>query len=206
MKTIKKRAGLTVCIFILLCIFVSCASRPELKINYSMPSATDELNEEKVYLSFDDARRTKDIIGGGAKKVFRNFSGNISLSIEREHDEAGFKIGLFDLRNVFLESFTRKLEGLGMTVVSNKMESQNELMISVNEFVLDLVDGKWISSIDYEARLILNGELRAKQMITSQAERFKLVGQSQANILMGEIFTDSVNRLDVGKLYKQVKK
>ena len=92
-----------------------------------------------------------------------------------------------------------------MTVVSNKMESQNELMISVNEFVLDLVDGKWISSIDYEARLILNGELRAKQMITSQAERFKLVGQSQANILMGEIFSDSVNRLDVGKLYTQVK-
>ena len=206
METIKNKTCLTACILVLLFIFFSCSSRPELKINYSLPPKTVELNGEKVYLSFNDARNTKDIIGKGARDIFKNFSGNISLSIEREHDEAGFKIGLFDIRSVFIESFTRKLEGLGMTVVSNKMESKNELMISLNEFVLDLVDGKWVSSIDYEARLILNGELRAKRMITSQAERFKLVGQSQANILMGEIFTDSLNSLDVDKLYKQVKK
>ena len=119
---------------------------------------TGELNGEKVHLSFNDARTIKEIMSKGARNVFKNFSGNISLSIEREHDENGFKIGLFDIRSIFLESFKRRLEGLGMIIVSDKKQVDNELIISLNKFTLDLVDGNWISYIDYEARLIVNDE------------------------------------------------
>ncbi|MBW1912391.1 MAG: hypothetical protein JRI43_04325 [Deltaproteobacteria bacterium] len=90
---------------------------------------------------------------------------------------------------------------MGLIVVSKREESHVELVIVVNEFVLDLVGRNWVTSMGYEARLEKDGSVRARQKRDGQAERIKLVGRSQADIMMGDIFTDIVNSLDVGTLF-----
>ena len=55
----------------------------------------------------------------------------------------------------------------------------------------------------YEARLIQDGDLLAKQMISAEGERLKLIGQTQADELLSEIFTDTLNKLNLDQLFRQ---
>jgi hypothetical protein len=55
----------------------------------------------------------------------------------------------------------------------------------------------------FEARLMKEGELLASQTISGQAERLKVLGRRDADKVMGEIFSDVVNRLDVPRLFQQ---
>jgi len=75
--------------------------------------------------------------------------------------------------------------------------------IDLKKFFLDLVDRKWVAEISYEARLIKNNKLLATETISGNAERFKMFPQSDAEKVLGEIFTDVVNKLDFGKLFQQ---
>ena len=188
-------------LFILI-VIVSCATAPEMKINYSLPLRSDELQGKKVFLGFEDIREVRDVLGEGAKKQFRGFSGNFTLFLLLQNEEKS-KIGVYDLPSLFEMSFKKSLENLGLTVVKERGKNYPDLVIYLKEFYLDLVDRKWIAKMDYEARMMVDEKVRAKQMISGQAERLKLVRQKQANIVMGEIFTDIINRLDVGKLFRQ---
>jgi hypothetical protein len=189
-------------VFFVVAIFASCATIPELTVNYGLPPEADDLKGKKIFLSLVDNRAVKDILGEGARKEFENFSGNISLSLARGEEE-GFKVGLYNLSSLFLEVFTRRLRTLGAEVVSERNQGDVEVALVIREFVLDLVDRKWTVSIGYEARLLKNKKLLAKQTITSRGERVKLVGRRQADTVLSEVFTDMINKLDVKKLLEQ---
>ena len=81
-------------ILLLLTAMISCATIPHLNVEYRLPPKSDELKGKKVSLVFEDRRAVKDILGKGAQKDFKNFSGNISYSLARGK-EKGFKIGLY---------------------------------------------------------------------------------------------------------------
>jgi len=202
MRIVNQSVGYIMGMFLILTLMVSCAVIPELTINYRLPPESDELKGEKVYLVFEDIRESKDIMGRGARKDFKGFSGSISFSLARNKED-GFKIGSYDLRALCLKAFKSKLENLGVAVVSERKNSRSELVFVINEFYLDLVERKWIAKMGYEARLVKDGKICAKQMISGQAERLKIIGHAQADTVMGEIFTDIVNKLDVGKLFRQ---
>ncbi len=57
--------------------------------------------------------------------------------------------------------------------------------------------------MDYEAKLVKDRKELAKQMISGQGERLKLVGRRQADIILGEIFTDLVNKANMSRLFRQ---
>jgi hypothetical protein len=59
---------------------------------------------------------------------------------------------------------------------------------------------KWLADFSYEAQLMIDGNLRATQTVAGQAERMRLMGHSGAEKVLGEIFTESVNRFDLPKL------
>ncbi|MCD4716111.1 MAG: hypothetical protein K8R45_05145, partial [Desulfobacterales bacterium] len=67
----------------------------------------------------------------------------------------------------------------------------------LNEFLLDLVDQRWMVKMSYEAKLLKEGKVLATRTVSGQAERFKLIGRDEAGRAVGEIFTDMINRLDV---------
>jgi hypothetical protein len=183
-------------------VMVSCASIPELKVLYQLPPKSDQLKGKNVFLEVEDARKNKEIFRQGAKQEFGNFVGNISLSVAR-HNESGFKIGLFEFTAMVKEGFKRRLGNEGLKVIPERSHGEPQLLIVINDFILDLVGRKWKAKMGYEAKLMRDGETLAKQIIEGEAERLKLIGRKEANIVTGEIFTDMVNRLDLLRLFRQ---
>lgn len=188
-------------LFVLMAVS-ACTTIPELKVTYQLPSRSEALRGKKVFVGFEDARKSKDLIGKGAQEQYKNFSGNITLFFTRG-DEEGFKIGVYHVPALFNEVFKERLEHLGAEVVSESKESEVEMMIVLKDLLLDLTNRDWVVRMDYEARLMKQGELLASQTISGQAERLKVLGRRDADKVMGEIFSDVVNRLDVPRLFQQ---
>ncbi len=182
---------------ILVCVFIiSCASIPQLRVRYQLPTESDHLKGRKVALVVKDARPKTVIVGNGAKEDFENFPGTVSLSIARQN-EPGLTIGLYDPPALIEEGFKRRLENEGMEIVSRQTLGETELLIVLNEFLLDLLDRRWMVTMSYEAKLLKEGKVLATRTVSGQAERFKLIGRNEADRAVGEIFTDMINRLDV---------
>ena len=80
--------------------------------------------------------------------------------------------------------------------------SQVELVFVLQEFSLDLVDRTWKVRLGYEARLVKNGAVLSKQFATGEAERLKIMGTEQADAVVGDLFADVMNRLNVAKLFR----
>ena len=197
------QAGRCAAVFIFSMIFlVCCATIPVLNVTYRLPLKADDLKGRKLFFAFEDIRSVKDFMGPGAIEDFSHFSGDVSFSLARG-DEPGFKIGPRNIPALFKEAFRRRLENSGAEVVSRGKGAQTGLIIALKECFFDLRDRKWVMSIDYEARLARDGDIRARQSISGQAERLKIIGTKQADEVVGEIFTDIVNKLDIQGLFQQ---
>ena len=183
-------------------LMVSCASIPELQILYKLPPPSKQLKGRLVALTVDDERASKTVLGKGAEEEFKGFSGNISLSIA-DYNDKEFKVGIFRVPDLMREAFKRKLENLGVEVLSEKTLGKLELVIALKDFSLDLEGREWVAKMSYEARLTTAKGAVATQFVNGRAERYQLFGRDSADTLMGEIFTDMVNALDLSRLFKQ---
>ena len=183
-------------------LMVSCASIPELQVLYKIPPPSKQLKGRLVALTVDDERASKTVLGKGAEEEFKGFSGNISLSVA-DYNEKEFKAGIFNVPDLTREAFKRKLENLGVEVLPEKTLGKLELVIVLKEFFLDLEGREWVAKMSYEARLTTAKGAVATQFVNGQAERYQLFGRDSADTLMGEIFTDMVNALDLPRLFKQ---
>ncbi len=203
MRKIKQFFACGLVILSISMFIISCASIPELKVNYELPPKSEQLKGKKVILEIVDARKDKEILSHGARKRIEGFSGNLSLSVA-DYKEKGFKIGIFQVSGLLKEVFRRRLENLGLTVLPRESRGEPQLLIVLKEFTLDLAGQKWVAKMDYEARLTRSGGFMATQDLNGEAERYELVGREGADVVLGEIFTDLVNKLDVVRLFQQV--
>jgi len=181
---------------------VCCTTIPDLRVIYRLPLQSGELQGKKVFLEFEDARSTKEVLGRGARGEFKSFSGNLTFSVARG-DEPGLKIGAYDIPSLFEEVFRRRLENMGAEALPVRRQSEFRLVIALEDFLLDLVGRKWVVTMAYEARLMKNDRVLGSRQISGEAERLKLIGRKQAHIVMGEFFTDMVNKLDLVKMFAQ---
>lgn len=204
MEKRNQRFALTILVILFLTSIISCSSIPCLEINYQLPRRSDILRKVQVVYEFDDARRIREVLGKGAKEDFENFSGNIFFSVAR-YNEPGFRIGLYKPSAIVKEGFKRRLENIGLQLVQDQYNEKPRLLIVLNEFVLDLVDRKWVAKMSYEARLLQNGKILATQTISGKNVRLKIMGRGGADAILGETFTDMVNKLDIEKLFRQAK-
>ncbi len=202
MKNILQSAKAVIVVFSLFVLMVSCTKIQYIQVDYRLPPEKVDLKGKKVLLTFQDNRNPKDILGAGAKSDYKNFSNYFSYSLARGTDK-GFKIGVFDLPDLFMEAFTNRLENSGLVVLKEKGGEDVELVIVLNKFLLDLVNRRWKFSMAYEARLMKEGELVTKQMKSGEGERLKLLGRKEADTVVGETFTDMVNQLNVERLFQQ---
>lgn len=185
-------------------LVVSCASVPEMQILYRLPPPSDDLQGKQITLTVKDDRKSKAILTKEAEAEFEGFAGNLSLSIAA-HDDEGFKVGIFTVTDIIREAMTQRLEHQGLTVLSEKTPRTLELILLLKTFNLDLKDRDWIASVEYEARLVKGGRTLVSQIVTADGERYKIVGRKQADILMGEIFTDAINSLDLQRVLDQAR-
>jgi hypothetical protein len=194
---------LRVCLlFLIPAILMSCAAIPELSVKYQLPPASERLDGTPVFLSVEDARTTKTVLGPGARGEFIGFGGNLTLSVARPNESA-FMIGLFEPAALIKQGFERRLSHMGMNVNPRSRSSEPELLIILKDFSLDLLDRKWVAQMGYEARLLKDGEVVSSQMISGKSERLRIIKRSGADEAVGEIFTDIVNRLNVVRLFEQ---
>ncbi len=153
-------------------------------------------------MSIQDARAGKDIISEGASEDYRGFTGNISLSVARSN-ESGFKMGAFDFDGLMREGFRRRLETNGISVSPTRLPSELELQVMVQTFNLDRIDRNWVATMSYEARLLAGDRVLAKQVVSGSAERAKILGKRDADKAVSEVFSDTVNRLDLEGLFSE---
>jgi len=180
----------------------SCASIPEMQILYRLPSPSDSLKGKEIALTVRDDRKSKAILKQGAREEFRGFTGNIALSVAA-HDDEGFKVGTFPVTDLMEEAMEKRLENQGIKAITEKAPGTPELIILLKTFTLDIQGRDWSANIGYEAQLKKNGRVLANQIINAEAERMKIVGRSQADTLMSELFSDAINALDLARLFAQ---
>ena len=189
-------------IFFLGIVFASCAAKPYININYRILPTSESLSGTSVFLTFKDDRPDKTTFSAATRKQFKQFTGQFFLSLIRENEDI-VDIGNVDLPGLFMEAFKKRLENIGIKVIPELKEQEPVIEIALKSFFLDLSGGKWLTSINYEARLIKNGKKLAWQNTSGSAERAKMFGTSNADKVLGELFTDMINEPDIAKLFQE---
>jgi len=181
----------------------SCATTiPELQIQYTLPARSDQLKGRAVSLIIEDRRANTSIIGRGALGDFEGFSNAVALSVA-EPNQTGSSLGIFQVSPLLREAFTRRLTRSGVKVLPGKQAGVPTLVVALKEFFLDLAGREWVAKMSYEARLIGENGAVATQFINGEARRYKVIGRDAADALMGEVFTDMLNSLNVARLFEQ---
>jgi uncharacterized lipoprotein YajG len=157
----------------------SCATRSYINVNYQLPLSSYDLKGKKVFLEIKDMRTHQAVFTEQASTKFKNFTGR------------------------FETAFSKRLENMGIEILTEQKETEPVIEIDLKKFILDLADGKWIAEISYEARLIKENRLLARETISANAKRYKWRSQGDVEKVLGEIFTDLVNDLDFVKLFQQ---
>ncbi len=188
-------------IFAALLFTQACSSIAYVHLNDRLPAKANALEGRKVFLAVEDERKTKEFAGRGVKREFDNFSETLSYSV-RKGTEPPLKLGLYDAPSLVKEAFRLRIENEGVEIVPEKKASQVELVFVLQEFSLDLIDRTWKVRLGYEARLVKNGAVLSKQFATGEAERLKIIGTEQADVVVGDLFADVMNRLNVAKLFR----
>lgn len=190
-------------LFALPFVVAACASIPQLRATYQLPPSSSVLKGESLALTVEDRRPTEGIIAQGAAEEFRNFPGTLTLLLSRP-DGQMVKLGLYDPPSLVRETFQKRLRDLGVGLAPEGSDAIH-LMIFLEEFRLDLIDRNWVASMRYEARLEKEGRMLAGQSITGRAERLRVFGRKGADEVMSEVVTDTVNRLEIGRLFRQAR-
>lgn len=204
LMVLSKQLVLTALAIVMAILVSACASKPFLKVQYQLPSASTALTGERISLAVSDRRNDDSFLGSNAKKSINDFNGIYSLVVLRA-DGSGNLIGAYDLDSLLKEIFKQRLENEGLQVVATDADADASLEIQLKEFKLDIVDHKWVLQMSYQAGLSKNRGLIAKESVNGSAERLKVMGKSDAEKILGELVSDMVNKLDVAKLLQQAR-
>lgn len=204
LMVLSKQLVLTALAIVMAILVSACASKPFLKVQYQLPSASTALTGERISLAVSDRRNDDSFLSSNAKKSINDFNGIYSLVVLRG-DGSGNLIGAYDLDSLLKEIFKHRLENEGLQVVATDADADASLEIQLKEFKLDIVDHKWVLQMSYQAGLSKNRGLIAKESVNGSAERLKVMGKSDAEKILGELVSDMVNKLDVAKLLQQAR-
>ena len=200
------RTMLATALLVITALTAACSSeKPFLIVHYQLPSASHALEGEKVSLAVTDTRKDKVFLSESAKKSLLAFNDTYSLVVVNQ-DGSGNLIGIYDLNALISEIFSKRLTNIGIQVVPSAESADYKLEIKLNEFKLDLANRKWVASMNYQADLIKDGNVRATETISGSAERLKLMAKSDAQKVLSELLTDMANKLDLVRLFQQARR
>ena len=199
METRKLFALSVMCLAILAS---SCTPKPYLKVKYQLPSTSAALKGETISLTISDRRTDASFLSSAARKSLKNFDGTFSLVVLRD-DGSRNLIGAYDVNSLLKEVFSRRLQNEGAQVSASADRTGARLEIELKEFKLDIVGRKWVLRMGYQAGLTGQAGVLAEESVDGSAERAKVVGKTDAEMILGDLVTDMVNRLDVARLFQK---
>ena len=178
-----------------------CAAKNFLTVNYQLPTESDELKDTRVVLTVKDIREDTRIVTPSAQKALKNFTGHFALIVAQKNTEDRL-VGAFSLSSMIREIFYQRLKNAGVQVVTEEDIGVPIVEIVLKEFKLDLVNRKWVITMSYQANLIKENRVVGGEKITGSAERLRVISGKNAEIIIGELVTDVVNRLNLNEFLK----
>lgn len=182
-------------------IIGACSSIPRLNVAYVVPVGTAVSPLKEVGLIVEDVRGSGAIFGRGAEA---QQGGNIqmaSLSIGSAGKD-GMPEGIYDVSGLMQEAFKRKFPVEGFKPIPEAAGDIPVVVIVIKKFFLDVMKHNWIGEIAYDAKLMVNGDVKITRSIEGTGKRLNVLGRADADALIGELFTDCVNRLDLEGLFE----
>jgi len=196
MKSLRFSSKFSALLFIGL--FIACATLPKLDVIYKTLPKSAGLEGKALHFNVVDERPTRDIIGPGAKRVFKNFAGNITLIVEKAPHQ-GSIVGLYGVRELFEQAFRRYLQNRGVRLSPQSKKGMPQLEIAIHDFTLDLPGSSWTARVAYGAEFSHNGRVLIRSY-QGEGEKLRISGLTQAHQVMSETFSDTINQLDVGEM------
>lgn len=175
-----------------------CAAKNFLTVNYQLPTESVELKDTRVVLTVKDIREDTRIVTPSAKKALKNFTGHFALIVAQKNKEDRL-VGAFSLSSMIREIFYQRLKNAGVQVVTEEDIGVPTVEIVLKEFKLDLANRKWFITMNYQANLIKQNRVVAGEKITGSAERLRVISGKNAEIIIGELVSDVVNRLNLNE-------
>ncbi|MDX1707705.1 MAG: hypothetical protein R3274_03825 [Desulfobacterales bacterium] len=179
----------------------SCTSKDYLVVNYQMPVESVTANESEISLTFKDQRTEQAIVTQSAKTALKDFSGNFALIVASDNKNERL-VGAFSLCSMIRTIFKQRFENAGLQVAPEDQLQPTTVEIILKEFKLDLVKRKWVVQMTYQANLVKDNRFVNGQTITGNAERLRVVGSKDAELVIGELMSDAVNRLRLDALFR----
>ena len=185
---------------ILICIVAACAKPYYLKVDYNLPEDPGQLAGQKVSLTVEDPRQNKAILSETAQKEFDLWDGTYALALNGTPPPE--PVETTDLPTLFHQAIKTRLEAMQIEVVDVSVEGTPALIVTLEKVAVDLKGKTWHMQIDYKAQLSRDSSKIARETVSGQAERTKIMGMGGGAKVTGELFTDVINKLDVPKLFE----
>lgn len=192
------------CLLTAIVLSGGCAGRGYLMLDYQLPMGSRQLEGQTVQLQIEDQRGAKAILSKAAAHQFEAFNDRFSLSWVMP-DKERILVGEYDLETLFKNSFEKRLALSGAEISDGGTPQVPVLTIALKAFTIDLQGRKWIADVIYQATLSKPGQPEAKELVKGNAERIRVIGRKGADMVISEIFSDVVNRVDIHKMFQQVK-
>ena len=175
-----------------------CASKNFLAVNYQLPMESVELQDPRVVLTVKDMREDTRIVTASAKKALKDFTGHFALIVAQKNKKDRL-VGAYSLNSMVREIFYQRLRNAGVEVVTEEDIGIPTVEIVLKEFLLDLANRKWVITMNYQANLIRENRVVAGEKIAGSAERLRVVSGKNAELIIGDLVSDVVNRLNLNE-------
>lgn len=185
---------------IILLVLVACAKPYHFFVKYDLPASSSQLEGQKIYLQVRDTRDSKIFLSEKARNEFTLWDDRFALYHTPKKPKG--PIETYSLSGLIETAMKMRLENMGITIVEDKTDDIPFFEVILHKFSLDLNDRTWVSDFSYEVNLARNQQKTSREMVSGQAERTKIMGRGAGEVLVGDIFTESINKLNIELLFK----
>ena len=179
-----------------------CTPRTYLIVDYQVPPGSRQLAGQQVRLEVRDLRADPYVLEPAAARQFKGFKDIYSLAWVTA-DKKRTLAGEYDLLSLFRVTFQKRLEALGVTVVSDDRQQAPVFQVDLHHLKIDQKERNWVAQMSYTASLTKDNQLIAREMVKGSAERVKIIGRKGADNTLSDIFSDIINRLNILNLFSQ---
>jgi hypothetical protein len=180
----------------------ACATSNVLGVNYQLPARPSEPIPRSVAIVFEDARKDSALLSRSAREELEGFTNVFALTVSKPGRSGELK-GAYPLGPLFTEILRYRLEDAGLKVLPSSAGADAQFTFVLKEFQMDFGDRKWSAAVAYEARLVKNEALLSRQTVNGSAERVMWMKKADAEKVIGELMSDTINQMDLAALFKQ---